>query len=143
MSHVAFVDFFCDPSDLLIPNATEGDLYWTTLDQPECTNGTYNCLESVYTTNLGKSPPDGPGSWLKFSTSRDPETVQVAPGFTHIFELTFVDGGAYKVTIGEIPSPVCAAFRGGKSLPTPLQRAAPEAGVSPGTVSAGSPPTPR
>ncbi len=123
MSPVAFADFLCDPLDLLSPNATENDLYWTTLDQPECSNGSYDCLETVYTTNLGKSPPDGPGSWLKFSTSRDPETEQVAPGFTHIFEITFVDGGDYMlgsghaaiktgrtVTIGEIPSPVCAAF---------------------------------
>lgn len=97
MSHIAFSDFLCDASDLVWPEGTGEELYWTVIDAAECDNVTHFCLETVYQPNYGSSPPDGPGDWIKFSYHRtDPQTVQLEAGYTHVFSLTFWDDGSYE-----------------------------------------------
>ena len=96
MSHIAFSDFLCDPSDLVWPDGTGEELYWTDIDAAECDSVTHFCLETVYRPNYGSSPPDGPGDWIKFSNhTTDPQTVQLEAGYTHVFSITFEDGGNY------------------------------------------------
>ena len=124
MSHFALSDSFCDDADLLWPDGTGGALYWTVTDVPQCGDDTYDCVGTVYKPNLGKSPPDGPGYWLKFSNhTTEPETEQLAVGFTHVFSVTFWDGEAY-VYDDESGAPVeypnhlaTAAIKTGKRAP--------------------------
>jgi len=97
MSHIAFSDFLCDPAHLLWPDGSGAELFWTVMDIVECVDGTYSCLSTVYKPNYGASRPDGAGDWIKYSnnTGGDPPTVQLETSFTHVFAITFVDGGQY------------------------------------------------
>ena len=94
MSHIAFSDFLCRAADLVWPDVTGEELYWTVTDAAGC-DGVF-CLETVYQPNYGSSRPDGPGDWIKFSNhTTDPQTVQLEAGYTHVFSITFRDSGSY------------------------------------------------
>jgi hypothetical protein len=108
MSHFAVSDFLCDDADLIWP--LHGELFNTVI-VPECNN--YACLQTVYKFNTGKSKPDGPGYWLKYSNhTSDPQTMQLKEGFTHIFTVQFYNGGGYS------EGKVTAAIKSGKKVPT-------------------------
>ena len=111
MSHFAVSDFLCDEADLLWPQV--GLLYTTITDAPGC-GTTYNCLETVYNPGIGRSKPDGPGNWIKYSNhTSEPQTAQLAVGQTHVFGVTFYDDGRY--IVGE--DAVHAAIKSGKKVP--------------------------
>lgn len=123
MSHAAFSDFLCYSSDLVWPDGTGEQLYWTVTDIEECINDTYACEGTVYKPNYGASRPDGPGDWVKFSNhTTEPETKQLSKGKTHVFDITFRDQGDYvhdgqihiaikigrTVVIGDVTGPTCS-----------------------------------
>ena len=110
MSHFAVSDFLCDDADLVWP--LHGELFHTVI-VPDCAN--YTCLETVYKFNTGRSKPDGPGDWFKYSNhTSDPQTVQLEKGSTHVFTVQFYNGGRYDEGM------VTAAIKSGKKVPTGL-----------------------
>lgn len=125
MSHAAFKDFLCDPTDLVWPDVTGERLYETVTNEPECDEetGQYECQHTYYQPNYGPSRPDGPGDWIKFSNhTSDPQTEQLTTGNTHIFDISFYnnlgedydEGEAYvaikigkTVVLGLVSGPSC------------------------------------
>jgi hypothetical protein len=111
MSHFAVSDFLCDDADLVWP--LHGELFYTVIVLDYCAYST--CLETVYKFNTGRSKPDGPGDWFKYSNhTSDPQTVQLEKDLTHVFTVQFYNGGRYDEGM------VTAAIKSGKKVPTGL-----------------------
>jgi hypothetical protein len=65
---------------MLWPDGTGTELYWTVDPElvEQCRTKNRLCSQRVYKPNYGRSKPDGPGIWIKYSTYAG--TFQIAAG---------------------------------------------------------------